>query len=224
MKTKPHAAALDLYKQTPVLVLLCFFLSLCLALTGCEEAAIESYQAPKSPPYTPPAPMSPVSGASPAAPSDIHWDLPEGWQLSTAGSSMALATFDITGDPAEGGSGEAGESARVTVTELSGEAGGILGNVNRWRGQVGLPPVEKIEQQPIDPVTIDGNPAGLIDLAAPLEVDAGIPRMLVVLLPRIETNSTWFFKMTGPDKLVAGQKPNFVSFVESIRFGGATDE
>ncbi len=219
MKTHLTADRLDHPTQLSVWVVAC--LSLVCVFSGCEEEAVRSYQAPKSPAYTPPAPMGPVTGSGSAAPSDINWDLPEGWQTSTTGLSMAMAIFDVVGNSAEG---EVGEAARVTVTELSGEAGGFLGNVNRWRGQVGLAPVEKIELQPISPVQIDGHPAGLIDLAAAPGVTPGIPRMLVVLLPRIETNSTWFFKMTGPDDVVSQHKQNFIGFVESVRFGEAADE
>jgi len=213
MKTHHQADRLDFFNLPRVWVVMCLF-AVCF-FSGCEEEAIQSYQAPKSAPYTPPAPMGPVAGGgSAAAAGDITWDLPEGWQPATDGSSMAMATFQVQAD----------DPTRINVTELSGPAGGILSNVNRWRGQVGLAPVEKIEQQPIDPVTIDGNPAGLIDLASPPGVNAGIPRMLVVLLPRTQTDSTWFFKMTGPDDTLSEQKQNFVAFVESIRFQGATDE
>jgi len=218
MKTHHTADRLNNHKQLRVWVLAC--LILLGAAYGCEEEPIRSYQAPKSPAYTPPAPMGPVT-ASVSAATDISWDLPEGWQPATDGSSMAVATFEAQAEPAES---ERAGVCRITVTELSGPAGGILDNINRWRRQVGLEPVSKIEEQPVAPVMISDNPAGLIDLTSPPDVSTSFERMLVAFLPRAETDSTWFFKMTGPDAAVSIQKQNFVAFVESIRYEGAADE
>lgn len=188
-------------------------------MSACEEDTIRTYEAPKSPPYTPPAAMGPVVGdGSTTASSNITWDQPESWQVAADGSSMARVTFEVSSDAPDAA------STRITVTELSGPAGGALGNINRWRGQVGLPPVDQLEHQPITPVEIDGQPAGLIDLASPPEVAAGFERILVALLPRAQTDSTWFFKMTGPDEVVTSQKQNFIAFVESVRFEGTDDE
>jgi hypothetical protein len=126
---------------------------------------------------------------------------------------MVLAGFDV---PDETG------PARVTVTSLSGEAGGVLANINRWRGQAGLQPVETIEDQPMTAVKTEHFLAGLVDLSAPEGAEARFQRMLIVLIPRREENRTWFIKMTGPTPTLDARKGEFVDFVESIRFEGGT--
>ncbi len=45
---------------------------------------------------------------------------------------MRVASFEVS---------ENGKTADVSVIPLGGMAGGDLANVNRWRGQVGLPPL-----------------------------------------------------------------------------------
>ncbi len=191
----------------------CGVLSLIL-LAGCEDEQVRSYQAPKAPAYTPPAPMGPA-GRPHAAEPGITWSLPESWLPIPGGSGMAMASFDA---PGESG------AAKVTVTPLSGQAGGVLPNINRWRGQVGLEPVGAIEEQPMTSVQVDQSPAGLIDLVSPPDATAGIERMLVVLVPRPQHNQTWFFKMTGPNQTVDLHKQAFVDFVESVSFAEAPGE
>ena len=65
------------------------------------------------------------------------WQLPEGWrQRPSRGNQMRYATIDI-------GSGD--ERLELSVTTLekpsSDERQYVLDNVNRWRNQVGLPPI-----------------------------------------------------------------------------------
>ncbi len=201
-------------KHLGLLIPTCAVLAIC-TLPGCDDEQVHSYQAPKAAPYTPPAPMTSANAPSAAAPK-ITWEQPDGWQLLTAGSSMAMASFDV---PNGSDQTETSGAARVTVTPLTGQAGGILANINRWRRQVGLEPIEVIEDQPMTAIHVDAAPAGLIDLASPDGVSAGIERMLVVLVPRPQENQTWFFKMIGPNDTVTQHKQTFVEFVESVTFG-----
>ncbi len=135
----------------------------------------------------------------------LDYDLPEGWKEQSAAGKMWAAGFRVEAD---------GQSAEVTVTPLGGPAGGVAGNVNRWRGQVGLPEVSEDqitkESQSID---VAGVSSTYVDLAGPQG-----RRMLAVISQRGE--QTWFVKMLGPTDLVAKQKPAFESFVKSLRFGG----
>jgi hypothetical protein len=135
----------------------------------------------------------------------LDFDLPEGWKEQSAAGKMWAAGFRVDAD---------GQSAEITVTPLGGPAGGIAGNVNRWRGQVGLPESseEQImkESQTIEVARVSST---YVDLAGPKGL-----RMLAVISQRGE--QTWFVKMLGPTDLVAKQKPAFESFVKSLRFGG----
>ena len=183
-------------------------------LSGCDDESVRSYQAPKGPAYVPPAPIGPAVGQA-TTEQPITWNLPDDWRPMPGGSGMALASFTAPG--------EAGP-AKVTVTVLSGQAGGILANINRWRGQVGLGPVHAIEEQPMTGVRVDQSPAGLIDLTSTQGTTAGVERMLVVLVPRQQDNRTWFFKMTGPNDTVARHKQAFIGFVQSVSFPETPDE
>ena len=63
------------------------------------------------------------------------WEKPGSW-IPSEGSSMRLASFEI---PYSTGSGD------LSIMELGGEGGGLEANVNRWRGQIGLDPLTKVE-------------------------------------------------------------------------------
>ena len=64
---------------------------------------------------------------------NLTWDLPETW-IPSKGHSMRLASFDI---PFSKGVGD------LSIVSLSGSSGGLLANVNRWRGQVELDPISE---------------------------------------------------------------------------------
>lgn len=186
-----------------------------LGLTGCDEEDLRAYQAPKSAPYVQPELLAriraPVSGtAATPEPAGIAWDVPEVWAEAPGTSSFLTAVFEAKGETGD---------ARITVSRLSNDGGGVLANINRWRGQVGLGPIQAYEQQPMTPIVVAGQTAGLIDLTAPEGDDAGLDRLVVVFIPRPRENLTWYFKMTGPAGALDEHKPAFVSFVESVRFG-----
>jgi hypothetical protein len=128
--------------------------------------------------------------------------------------------------------GPEGAVAEVSVTKLGGTTfGDILTNINRWRGQVGLEPVGKAEDQPVEKKEIGGNLAACFDFVGPGERSTGskLPvaqgqepavaqkRMLFVMMA-VE-NDVWFFKMIGPGKTVGEEKGNFEGFVKSVEFG-----
>ena len=60
----------------------------------------------------------------------LKWQKPEGWEQFD-GHSMRMASFYV---PHSTGKGE------LSITEFSGMSGGIQANINRWRGQISLPP------------------------------------------------------------------------------------
>ncbi len=60
------------------------------------------------------------------------WTVPSGWQEGQL-AQFLVAKYVIAG--ADG-------TAAVNVSSLAGDGGGLLANVNRWRGQLGLPPLE----------------------------------------------------------------------------------
>lgn len=186
---------------------------LALGAVGCGREEIRVYRAPKEqPPSTAVRPM----GASTAPTERLAWTLPPGWDEQAA-SGLRYGSFRVTG------SGQA--MADVSVVLLQGDAGGELANVNRWREQIGLPPVSGAElARQSTRIAAANQKVLLVDLAGekPIGENKQRLRILAAILPR--GSATWFFKMTGETKLVAAQKPKFIGFVQSVRFttkGGA---
>src|SRR3954453_12121054 len=66
-----------------------------------------------------------------------HWKLPTGWKEEAGGNQMRLATIVIPSDKRL--------ELTVAVTPWSGSEDSMLANVNRWRGQMQLPPAGPLE-------------------------------------------------------------------------------
>ena len=126
---------------------------------------------------------------------------------------MRVASFRVAGKDAK--------QADVSVIPLPGLAGSDLDNVNRWRGQVGLPGVSEAELAKLaQPVEIAGETAKLYEQAGANPGSGEKTRILAAITRR--DGVAWFFKMTGDDGLVAQQKPAFIEFLKSVSFPAAT--
>jgi len=143
----------------------------------------------------------------------LKWTSPEGWQ-EVAPGEMRVASFRVRG--------EGGKEADVSVIPLPGMAGGDLSNVNRWRGQVGLPPVTEEELARLaEKVNVGGHEAGLFDIAG-TAASGDKTRILAVVSHQADT--AWFIKMTGDDELVAKQKPAFAEFLKTLQFSAGESQ
>jgi hypothetical protein len=141
----------------------------------------------------------------------LKYSLPDGWKKSSKLAAMSVATLQVT---------EGGQAAEVTITPLSGRAGGLIENVKRWRGQINLGPAgdEQIRKE-VREINVAGGPAQYVDLIGPETDGPRRQRLLGVVAERGE--QTWFIKMKGPADLVAKQKAAFEAFVGSVRFDGS---
>jgi hypothetical protein len=125
---------------------------------------------------------------------------------------MRVASFKVAGAD--------GKQADVSIVPLPGMAGTDSANVNRWRGQVGLPVVTDDElQKGAENIEAGGQPAQLYDIAGKNPAGGGAERILGVIQHR--DNMAWFYKMTGDAELVEQQKPAFIEFLKSLDFGAA---
>ncbi|MEI6084219.1 MAG: hypothetical protein WCS70_07955 [Verrucomicrobiota bacterium] len=132
------------------------------------------------------------------------WDVPASWQPGKA-SSMRRASYLVKGD--------GDKSAEIVVTVFPGDVGGLLANVNRWRGQLGLAPTTAAEiDATTTKLTVAGEPAIQVDF----KNDATGTRMIVVTVPH--GGNSWFYKLTGPTAIVEAAKAEFVKFTESTKF------
>lgn len=127
--------------------------------------------------------------------SSSGWRIPREWTPDQTLSSMMIAGFTTD------------SGARITLTSLSGDGGGTLSNVNRWRGQVELPQVASMDDQPVK-VLVDGSL--LVDLLS----EDGERRIVAGLMP-IE-GQTLFFKMTGSQEQTDPEMVRFEEFINAV--------
>jgi hypothetical protein len=148
-----------------------------------------------------------------ASSKEIEWTVPSGWQEQPP-SSMRVGSFLAKGSN--------GHNADISVVPLSGDAGGDLANINRWRGQINLEPISEAELPQISQsIAPAGRSMLLVDIVSrePLVEDRYPKRLIAATYKR--GSRTWFFKMTGEDKTVQETKPAFLQFLKSLRFHGS---
>ena len=141
--------------------------------------------------------MVPPSAGNP----QIKWQTPEGWKEVPA-SSMRYASFSAGANEGK---------IDISVVMFPGDGGSDIDNVNRWRGQIGLPPMsEAAVSSQITTLKASDATFAMVDMAG------ANARTLAAWVRR--DARVWFFKATGVNAAVEKEKPNFVKFVQSIRF------
>jgi hypothetical protein len=151
------------------------------------------------------APTPPPIEAAQGAP--LQYTLPPGW-LEKPLSPMRLASFKATAPN--------GQEMDVSIVSLPGMAGGDLANVNRWRGQVQLGPIdEETLAKSAEHVTANGHDYLLVDLASDQPINGEKQRILAAILD--ENDRSWFIKMTGEEAAVASQKSAFTDFLRGLK-------
>ncbi len=121
---------------------------------------------------------------------------------------MRLASFKATAPN--------GKETDISVVALPGTAGGVLENVNRWRGQVQLGPVDAATlAKTTERVQANGHDFLLVDLASEQPIEGEKQRILAAILD--ENQQSWFIKMTGEDAAVASQKSAFTDFLRGLK-------
>ncbi len=105
----------------------------------------------------------------------------------------------------------------ITVSSAGGD---LHSNVNRWRGQIGLAPVDRAElaktAQKIDTFGTSGD---YVELVGPESADKHIAdKRRTILGVRADAGEgTWFVKLIGDSELAAREKSNFEAFVKSLK-------
>jgi hypothetical protein len=187
--------------------------------SGCRREEVTAYRIPKE---ATPAHGEPAGAGAPAgvpamgAPGDmastavatasgaaLAWTAPAHW-ATKAGSAMRKGSYAIKGD---------GGEADMAITAFPGDVGGDLANLNRWRGQINLPPVSQAE---FEAATQHLDRNGLhMTVADIVGAGANAQRILGAMVPY--SGATWFFKLSGPDALVAKEKAAFMAFLDTVK-------
>ena len=130
------------------------------------------------------------------------WETPKHWMPGKQ-SSMRIASYEIKGDD--------GSTLDFSITTFPGDVGGLLANVNRWLGQIGLDSVDEIGlEKYVKSIEIDGKPGKLL-------VAENDRKALFAALLFGEKDS-WFFKITGDSALAKIEKKNFIGLLDTVCF------
>ncbi|MFO0810720.1 MAG: hypothetical protein U0746_18990 [Gemmataceae bacterium] len=151
---------------------------------------------------------------SPApAPKPIAYDLPPGWtEQPVPPGSMRVAAFRV-------GTSADGKPVDVTVIPLSGQSGGLLANVNRWRGEVGLANLAEADgrRTPLPSISAAGRAWRSISRGpSQPATTASDPRP-----DPVRKDDDMVHQARGPYDVVSKQKSAFETFAKSLRFTDA---
>ncbi len=140
-----------------------------------------------------------LAQAPPTAPQLPEWTVPGHWRATASQSSIILDSFRLS------------PGALLTVSQLSGDGGGMLLNVNRWREQIALMPVTA-EELPalLETPEIAGRETIWVDMTGPDE------RIVTAVVP--DGGHTWFFKVMGEPLAVETEISHFRDFLESVSY------
>ena len=173
-------------------------LLLVLVISACaREEEVTRVRVPKE--------DAPAAGAALGARSGrpaetVRWSVPKGWK-SLPASGMRLATM-IPPGPGK---------AELTIVSLPGEVGGELANANRWRGQLGLGPID--ERALAAGRRKTSSPAGQV---AVYDFTSGDKKSRLVAGALSRGGTTWFIKLMGEEAAVAAALPGFEGLLESL--------
>lgn len=188
-------------------------------LSACRDAKVKHYSVEREPEPALPAGAAAMSGGA-AAPagdgsmagtpvataqgSQLTWTVPAEWK-DKPGSAMRKGSYAVPGP---------GGDADLAITAFPGDVGGDLANVNRWRGQLALPPIAAGElEQALERFSANGLEFAVVDLAQPAGEKS--QRMLGAIVPH--DGATWFFKLSGPAATVAAQREAFLAFLRTVK-------
>lgn len=131
----------------------------------------------------------------------LAYEAPAHWQPAPP-SAFSVLAFRVV---------EGGRTLEITVSTAGGD---LLANVNRWRGQVGLPPWTGPELasavRKIRTLSTEGD---YVELVGPAREGAGQTILGVVAQA---AGQTWFVKLRGDSALAEREKPHFEAFVASL--------
>ena len=130
-------------------------------------------------------------------PGSLKWTAPDGWVQGPA-KSMRIVTFTSPEAP----------GAECYVTVLSGAAGGVEANVNRWRSQLSLSALSPAEIAALPKLTVLGREASMV------EIDGGAAGVFG-LVCELGSHSV-FVKMTGPMDGLRKERERFIEFCRSL--------
>jgi len=175
--------------------------------TGCDQPKPEAYTVPKEERVVQGSVREQLArpdASRGGAPGEFQpGETPENWTAVRPGQ-FSFATYEITGDD--------DAQARLTVTAFPGAAGGMLANVNRWRGQLGL---ASVTNQNLQAATRDigGIPFRFV-LMEGISQASGQKEAIFGAIAEKDGKS-WFFKLMGAPSVVKDSEDPLVRFIQT---------
>lgn len=107
----------------------------------------------------------------------------------------------------------ADNQAEISVTVFQGNLGGLLANVRRWRGRVGMTTdvSDDVLNHDVTNFAIDGRQTSLVSLDGPS--GQSLDGALVIMPDRV-----WSFVLFGSTPVVKAQRSNFRAFLDSVKW------
>lgn len=141
-------------------------------------------------------------------PSKLRWTGPEGWVEGPA-KTMREVTYRPEGT----------DGTECYISVLSGTAGGLVANVNRWRDQVGGAAMSPDQVAALPRIEVLGIPSTFVEVEGTYRGMSGPEQqgaMLLAVACELSDFSV-FVKMTGPTDVVKAERDKFISFCKSLR-------
>lgn len=178
-------------------------------LASCGRDDVETYQVPKeqktAPAMQTQAPaqrQAPSMSAAPTSSAGFTADLPDGWKEKPSTSAMRKVSYGI-------------EGTDIDFYLISLTMGEVPSNVNRWRGQVGLPNATPADiEKELQTFTAGGHEVKYIEIYNE-EGGQGIIAAIIDLAP-----SYWYFTGKGTVQELKAHASDMRTYLESIKFEG----
>lgn len=169
-------------------------LVLAFLLAGCDREKVQTYQTPKE---------DSSDGGQTEQPAGKGFEatLPPGWKELPA-SGIRTASYTI-------------EGTDIDFYLVPLRVGDVPSNVNRWRGQLGLPPeTPEAIMKSVETFQVDGHETHFVKIFNPAN-NRGIVVAIVDLSPEF-----WYFTAKGPTAELQAHLDEMRAFLDSLKIDG----
>lgn len=169
-------------------------------LTGCgQEPSVETYETSK------PAGVELIASQTPTVQDGLVYTPPVGWH-DLGATSMVMAQYEADG------------LALLTVSRADGN---LVMNINRWRGQLGLPALRNQVDPSYTTIQSEAGPVMVLDLVSRDPHPTARRFRISLLLHKDQSaagGSLWFFKFDGPSYVIDEHQAAFDAFLTGLHW------
>lgn len=155
--------------------------------------------------------MGAVAGGGMVSGPQYTYDVPDGW-VDAPASAMRPVNLLVAGNP----------QAECYLSALNGDGGGLLANVNRWRKQMDLEPIDEAALAALPKTSLLGKEAVSVSLPGTfkgMSGDKSEAGYLLVGVLAVSPSQSYFLRMTGPAAVIEAELPKFEQLCASLKAG-----